>query len=146
MFRFAQVFVLIVAIAWIEPTRCYLKTRRGEHQRAFDRTFGVGAGTRYRDSEAQLAMGLESADGNQDAPDDRPGGDNCVVRVHKLGWLAARIAVKMSGLQMSTPGELSHRNTAAARWRLFNCPIIRGKAPAAAHGMTARLEIGLTFA
>jgi hypothetical protein len=49
-------------------------------------------------------MGLESADGNQDAPDDRPGGDNCVVRVHKLGWLAARIAVKMSGLQMSTPG------------------------------------------
>jgi len=104
MFRFAQVFVLIVAIAWIEPTRCYLKTRRGEHQRAFDRTFGVGAGTRYRDSEAQLAMGLESADGNQDAPDDRPGGDNCVVRVHKLGWLAARIAVKMSGLQMSTPG------------------------------------------
>jgi hypothetical protein len=141
MFRFAQVLVLIVAIAWIiELTCCYLKQRRGEHQRAFDHTLGVGAGTRYRVSEAQLAMGLESADGNRDAPDG-PGGDNCVVPVHKLGklgWLAARIAVKMSGLQMSTPG--SYRIST-----LFGL-IIRGKAPAAAHGMTARLEIGLTFA
>jgi hypothetical protein len=66
MFRFTQVLVLMVAIAWlIELTRCFLKKRRGEHRRTFDRMGGVGKNAEF--SEVQLATVLDSAKDNRDA-------------------------------------------------------------------------------
>lgn len=65
MFRFAEVFVLIVAIAWIIELTCpYLEKSRREH-RAIDRTLGVGAWKKCRVSKVRLAASLESA---RDAP------------------------------------------------------------------------------